>query len=397
MILRLVVLLSGFGILFFSCGKTEFQDSSTSKRQVQPEPEPEPEPDPEPDPDPGTSDAIPEEIVTGNKLSSVDWFWQCDTAPVDVPGELESGQKVLQGPGPHNIPVDKGLDFEVHLSGFLCPPKTLSRDIVIVVDVSGSTASTSDPTDPVMNGQGDPNNPFDVAGEPVCERKKAVGALLKTLEEQENVQIGLLTFEDGIVENTERLMGVDELIELYQNSNSLCEGLGGTSYVSAFEGAERLFDKGRLNSIREVYFLTDGEPNDLIASADKAQDLRVKSKLVTLMFGSKNDSHLKNNIASKDDNQVPLHTRVRNAKNLSKALGESARSIPVEGVFKYREIGTSTWQEEDLWQYTKEGVFDIPALSFSPVDFEAGFEFSYIYKDNKGEEYGQSGIIKWEE
>lgn len=334
------------------------------------------------------------DAVDSAYTSGVAWFWQCETNPISLPENIDVGTKVLEGQGPHQLVVDHDNKFKVQLSGFLCPPKTYSRDIVIVVDVSGSTFSQR--TDVPYSSTGNPADLYENPGLETCEREKAVEALLGSLSKEENVRIGLLTFEDYVVANTRNLMSVAELKNYINNTNFLCDGAGGTNYAVALDSAGSMLDTGRVDALKEVYFMTDGEPNSPVYSARSAAVLKTKSKIITLMFGSLDDRHLRNVVASLDQNSQPLHTQVQNAQNLSTALGESAKAMPVEGLFKYRSLDVTTWNEQDLWQYTHNGVFKIPDLEFNPVEYPEGFEFSYTYKDNRGQEYGQSGTIIWD-
>ncbi|MEZ4744418.1 MAG: hypothetical protein R3B45_18520 [Bdellovibrionota bacterium] len=159
----------------------------------------------------------------------------------------------------------------------------------------------------------------------------------------------------------------------------------------------KLLETGRVGVKKEIYFISDGEPDDsrtnnFEPTIDKAKQM---ATLATIMYGSKSDKILREKVASQDNLGNPIHTKTENVKKLTEDLTKLSRSIPVKGSYKYRSGFSQDWQEKDLWDHVNKGVFKIDEFSLSRSDFERGFEFSYTYEDDRGESVSQTGKIVW--
>jgi uncharacterized protein YegL len=368
-------------LLISACGKTNFSGRSDVARPVEPTPEPV-SADSHPD-----VKSEPEEEELHLVEKGIEWFWQCETAPVSLPSELSSGKTLIEGTGPHKLPKPHGDQLSLHVSGFLCPPITSKRDVVVVVDVSSSTTET-DPG--AKTNRGAPVKPRE------CERKRAVKALLTQLGKQATVNVGFVTFSSNVKYASTKLIPATNLGEADYDGDSLCAATGSTNYADALRRASQLLDLGRQEAIKEIYFVTDGEPDSEEESREAAADVRTKATLATIMFGDGDPDHLKNEVASKDDGGNPIHATVTDVKNLASALENLSKSVPVKGSFKYKPRNAQDWREADLWQFVHNGVFDITALALDPREFGSGISFAYTYEDNRGNKMTSSGEIIWE-
>jgi uncharacterized protein YegL len=330
----------------------------------------------------------PNEIVeTRLTGKDIEWFWQCESAPVPLPKELSGGRSLLVGKGPHKIAKRHDDQLSLHLRGFLCPPISAKRDVVIVVDVSDSTRQT----DPARRASsGTPGSTL------ACERKVAVSALLTQIRKQPTVNVGFVTFSSNVEFATNKLGPASAVSGAEYNNDRFCADASGTSYSTALLQAADLLDTGRPDAIKEVYFITDGQPNDRESSLETAAKVRLKATIATIMFGAEDDELLKNNIASKDAAGKPIHAAVTDVKNLASALEALSKSIPIKGTFKYKPQSSENWVEADLWKFVKAGVFDITPLDLDTKEFASGISFSYTYEDNRGISVSNDGKILWE-
>jgi uncharacterized protein YegL len=329
-----------------------------------------------------TESALPGKIdPAAGENKNIDWFWQCETAPVELPDSLSNGNLLVEGTGPHKVEFDTSSTLDVHVSGFLCPPKSEKRDIVFVVDVSGSTADTD-------------RRYSDGTGK-TCERKKAVKALLDKLVKEPGVEVGLVAFDTDVSYSSSELSPISTISTDEYQTAELCAYRGGTNYGDALDRAAELLELGRENARKEVYFITDGEPNEESTSRRAAAKLREKAVIATIMFGDGDDEHLRTEVASRDKNDRPLHAMVKNVKDLATTLENLAKAIPVKGTYKYKPVTGGDWKEGDLWQFVKDGVFDIPALTIEPSAYPDGISFSFTYEDNRGQSVSQAGEITW--
>jgi hypothetical protein len=80
---------------------------------------------------------------SNQKLTSLTWYWQCNSDPGAAP-ETKEGDVVLNGEGDHEIAKESmGPGVPMTIGGRVCPPEKYPRDIVFVIDVSGSMIDRS--------------------------------------------------------------------------------------------------------------------------------------------------------------------------------------------------------------------------------------------------------------
>jgi len=383
-----IALLIPFGILHSSCGETQF----TGKKIPKPvEAETPKQDDP---PEPFSAEAVPEtpiEIVAPEPPIVIDptideqsfslaWEWQCASTPTSLtPKKLELGQVLLKGAGPHQISTTSDFSMNIDIRGQICQPQNLAREIVLVVDVSGSMGGV-DGSDPLAVD---------------CGRKTAIKALLDNLKLEKDVKIGLITFDDVVIVNSVTMMKPADFELLHLKDNELCVAGDGTNYVGALAEAQTMLATGLATSKKEVFFLTDGLPNDLNDSANKAAEVRINATIAAVMLGNADDTHLKNSIASKGANNLPLFAKAVDANQLALVLSELVSNEIVSGILRYRAIDSETWQEEDLLEAAEEFEFTVDRLSFDRKDYPKGFEFEFNYLDKFGIATSNLGKITW--
>lgn len=332
-----------------------------------------------------------EVIGAGLGGNEFEWFWQCESAPVPLPDSLSNGRTLVQGKGSHTLAKPIGAKWSVHISGLLCPGNDSKRDIVVVVDVSGSTGGVNGSgTDPVTFGPfGTPDYPL------ACERKKAVKALMGQLSKNAGANVGFVTFSSDVKFSSSTLLPATTMDESTYGGDELCAADGGTNYADALLRAGALLDGGRPEAAKEIYFITDGMPSSIERSREVSAAIRKKAVIATIMFGEQNPDHLRNEVASTDPSGKPIHATVTNAKDLAATLELLSKSIPKKGTYKYKPRAAQKWLEADLWPYVKDGVFDIPSLALDSGEYESGISFSFTYEDNRGAKVVNEGDFVW--
>ncbi len=270
---------------------------------------------PQPTAAPAVANAAPKLIET------VNWSWNCGTKSETVP----TGQAYnLTNEGPHAINSSlMAPQIQLNVSGQACPTLQLARDIVFVVDVSGSM----DAIDPLVNGS--------------CNRLRALEAAIKGIGENGASEFSVLTFDDQLQDSTSKFF--KNLNDIYadikksvKRSNSgtsadfLCHAGGGTDYAKALIQARKLLQTGIADSLKQIVFVSDSAPSPGMEGLEVTKDLKnvgitISGKntpvsIATLMLGTDDDSVLKYQIASTDTSGFPLHRKVVDVSELASVM-----------------------------------------------------------------------------
>jgi hypothetical protein len=360
-------LLAGAFIVLAGCGGgADF--AGPSGRSIDAKPQ---EPVDPPPPDPPVPLPAP--------YSSLTWFWQCDSQVVESPVTSEE-DIVVEGVGPHSFSPDKFYGTPISISGNLCAPESIDRDIIFIVDTSGSMGSA----DPMNNGS--------------CGRLDALQAVIASTPDTSN--LGVVLFNS--VASTSNSMFATEQ-ELFADlapggafADSICADGGGTNYEVALTGASNLFNSaGRADASKEIYFISDGQPDFDKTGDNEAGALKNSgTTIATVMLGG-NDSVLKNQIASRDKNGDPLHAYVNNADQLAATLESLSANEIDSGVLRYRSIGDSNWTELDLLEHLAGFEFNLPSFTIDKNTALDGIEVEYDYFDLRGNQFSSGGKILW--
>jgi uncharacterized protein YegL len=274
------------------------------------------------------------------------------------------------------------------------------RDIVFVIDVSGSMSET---------GQGKPN---DGLKNGTCGRKSAIESIISGITSQGgDTRFGVVTFSSEQGFNNESSALFADRVNLFadigtagNSSQIICAAKGGTKYKSGFDRARDLLSIGRRGALKEIYFVSDGAPEDGVEATQVADELREigvsvggKSHLVqiaTIMLGSADASKLKT-MASVDKAGVALHAESVNAKDLAATINKLSANEIDDGFIKYRSIGSDVWTEIRLRENMIGYDFTIPTFKLKSSEAPNGLEVRFEYHDQHNNIYESGGNIKW--
>lgn len=327
----------------------------------------------------------------GQKVDNLTWFWQCDSAPGIAP-VTKNSDVVIMGGGDHRF---KSASFDktpLTFSGKVCPPVMYPRDIIFIIDVSGSMDS---------NDRRSGNS---------CGRLKAVEAIINDITKRgADSRFGIVTFSKDVVAKSSAMFSdrTNLFADIAKGGsivNTLCAATGDTSYGPPLEAAESILRGSRSGAMKEIYFVSDGEPHDT-AGPVIAQDLhspgvsiggkQVPVSIATVMLGSADDSVLRNQIASTGSDGQPLHVGSVQASNLASTLSKLAENEITDGKMKYRAIGADPWQEISLMQSLKDYSFSVPSLTIDKSVAPNGLEVTFEYRDQHNNTYSSQGKILW--
>jgi hypothetical protein len=388
-------------ILNFSCGgKAQFHGGSSLEKKLPPEEKTSLDQREE-------APTQPLPVLSSQEAPAapqlVEWFWSCDQEPVQ---ETSSGRTSSEGAvqlsdqGEHAINFDPKTPTDFKFSGKVCPPSELDRDLVFVVDVSGSMVD---------------NDPRIIDS---CARLEALQGLLQSLTLPKpggsgvsNVRFGvatfsssLLTYSTGLYSNAQKFF--TDLSKGGPPADVLCLADGGTNYDSGITKAAELLQGGRVGATKEIYLISDGQPTqgqEGIALATQLKDLGVtvagsgspiKVTIATMMLKGV-DTVLESKVASKDPNGKPLHSFVQNAQDLGKVLGSLAESQMTKATIRVEQEASGQVVKTDLLDlmpYIKQLEFNMPPLTVNWANPTAKLKVDVIYTDSHGrvqEKHGQ--------
>jgi len=336
---------------------------------------------------------------TGQKVDQLTWFWQCESSPASH-AATQGGHVVIEGDGDHTFKSKSFDKTPLVFSGKVCPPVTYPRDIVFVIDVSRS-----------MDGWGAKGN--DPLTGKSCGRLKAVEAIVNDITARGgDSRFGIVTFSTGVEAKSTTMYPsrASLFADISKGGNiedTLCAGIDGTNYGDGLGAAEAMLSGSRDGAMKEIYFVSDGEPTDVSAGPDAAKRLKAgiitnggKNTPVTIattMIGTGDDTVLKSQIASLDSNGVPLHARSVQAGQLASTLSKLAENKITEGKILYRPIGSDPWQEISLSPDIKDYSFSLPSITLDMSVAPKGLEVTFEYRDQKKNVYSSQGRILWSE
>jgi hypothetical protein len=334
-------------------------------------------------------DQDPKFEETTKPYSALNWFWQCDSNPVPAPIEKPS-EHVVEGTGPHVMESGKLKGTPVVFSGHLCEPKQRMRDIVFVVDVSGS-----------MN-QNDPR-----VGDS-CGRLQAIESVIASVGVGK-ANFAIITFGSDISRSSTSLF--DNKTALYNDvagtsgiANVLCDAAGGTNYDAGLTRAAELLQYSREDAGKEVYFVSDGVPDlgrDGIAIASSMKNTGVAINgglhpvtIATVMMAGQ-DQVLEKFIASVDSNGKPMHAFVSQTAELAKVLTALSDNEIVGAELRYRQMGTVDYTVLNLLEHLQGFDFVLPSININLEDGSEGLEVEYEYFDKQDNRYTTGGKLLW--
>jgi uncharacterized protein YegL len=317
----------------------------------------------------------------------LNWSWNCSSSSqqttenstsltADASNAIE-----LVGGGKHRLKVHQADHIKLSLDRTNCAPEDSPRDIVFVVDVSGSMNDN----DPLMNN--------------TCGRFEAIDLIISRLSHPENVRIGLITFSHEVVITTNTMLRANEFrsSSFFQKSN-LCAADGSTSYKQALAQSIKLLSPSDIETIKEIYFISDGEPapgqEGLAESQQLKNGISTKAIIATLMI--KGDDEKLQSIASRDQYGAPLHRRTENISELVDLLSELSSSTLSKVLFHYKDTKADEWSVEDIIDLEpKQSLQSFP--SFEVSEFRNGLKIKIESIDSRGQITStENAELKWQ-
>ena len=309
-------------------------------------------------------------------------------------------QFIAYGKGDYSIPMTINDVITIKIEGVFCPPEKLKRDVLFVVDVTGSMGTSVSSSPPSTDENHDPSS----GGE--CGRSRAVEKAIASFPDNGEVKFAVITFSDEVVKKSSAFYDTES--QLFSGDDlalsDLCDALGGTNYDAPLQESLNLFQKGRADATKEIYFISDGEPN-MGDGKDIAKKLKetgvpiggstIPVTIATLMLQG-NDQVLRDFIASHDQDNQPLHARVENVSELEIVLANLAFNKIMRGEMRYRPIGsTADFTTVRLDRCDENPLFSVPPMEFSIDTAPEGFELFYTYWDRLTHEYKNAGTLNW--
>jgi hypothetical protein len=362
--------------LLLACGSdTAFQGSHAPSADANPQPSPSPLPQP-PQPSPAAA------------LVELEWNWECHAEDNNlnlVDSDLSPVQVPMSGGGLHTLNVLSDDELLIKLNRTHCRTTDAPRDVVFIIDVSGSMRD-NDPTDRATGN---------------CGRYDAVNSIIEAARERNaDIKAAIVTFDDRMINTSGRLMALD-LLEASPsfNKSTLCAMGGGTNYQAGLAEAINLFADARPGAVREVYFVSDGVPDSGREGEAEAKILkdpvRVNATIATLMIQGRDEKLI--NIASRDRSGQPLHRRTSDAKQLASLIDELSRKDVTRGTISYRAVGSDDWYVQDFSESLALDQATIELPSLSRKRFPRGIQFKIEYLDNLGIIFStEVATIRWQ-
>lgn len=336
---------------------------------------------------------LPSPKPTPPSLASLTWYWQCSAEPGSLPPATPENA-VVQNEGPHQFAKGMLVQTPVTFKGKLCPPAAQPRDIVFVIDTSGSMGGTTNNDPRVANS---------------CGRLSAVQAAIAATPTG-TARFGVVTFSSGVDATSTGLFATQA--ELFANlapagniADILCAANANTYYDAGLNQAATLLQTGRAEASKEVYLLSDGLPStghDGIAHAQvlKTSGVNVGTAfypvtIATIMLGGADGSVLRDSIASTGATGEALHANVSQTGQLASVLTQLAANEIVAATLKYRAIGAGDWTSLDLMAHLQGFEFALPSFTIDLDAAAAGLEVVYEYHDAKNHRVSTGGKILW--
>lgn len=327
----------------------------------------------------------------GAAAQSLTWDWPCQHSPTSAPKPSSLTDIVISGSGPHEF---KRKDLEgapITFTGELCQPAAVPRDIVLVIDTSGSM----DHNDTMRGGS--------------CGRLAALRKVMTSIPAGVG-NFSIVTFNSDEDSSSTGLFASEA--ELFADiapngdiGGVVCGAEGDTNYDAGLQRAGALLSMGRADATKEIYFISDGEPTHQrhgiqVASALKTKGVSINGKkirvtIATVMLRGV-DSVLRDFIASRDARGRPLHAFVGNTSLLTQALNDLTSNIIAGVELKYRPIGSTQWTRLDVSQYLQGFNFKLPSVSIDMErDTPNGLEVLFEYWDSRDNRYSSEGQLVW--
>ena len=306
------------------------------------------------------------------------WDFPCHEEEISQSEQITE----IRGNGDFDIPWDL-ISEEVGLtfSGKFCPPRDTQRDIVFVVDVSGSMLDN----DPIINNS--------------CGRLDAVRKMMESAGEKTNYAI--VTFSETILFTSSNFHNTKEglLNELGGEDTAyqvVCNAQASTFYDIALDSAATLYASSDVNSAKELFFISDGAPSNGHEGIESALALKDDDVTIAAIMLKGSDLILKDKIASQDINGKPLFAKVSKPAKLAdifRSLAEKSRVGVITAEIGFKSFDETEFQILDIKSHIEDSQFQIPEISISKDLIDVGLDVYYKFKMKDGSEHLQDSTI----
>ena len=309
------------------------------------------------------------------------------TLPCTAEDSRDAGRII--GGGRHKIQAGAAQNLAVSFSGSVCQPISTPRDLLFVVDVTGSMGEGSGSEfnhDPEKNG--------------TCGRLEAVRRVLSMVPNDGSARVSLLTFNSSVTaESSGFFTSGDALIADLERKKGksidqiVCASEGGTDYSEALNGARRMFKKFARGSVqKEIYFITDGLPT-LQNGIKEAADLRQAGTIIAPIMLIGDETILRDKIASRDAKGHPLFRKVEDASKLADALAELSVNHLTKVELRYKPLKSAVWWTSNVRESLNKFAFTLPPINFN-LQLDTVFEVVLDALDSRGNHSTISGQVE---
>ena len=342
--------------------------------------------------------------IVNSPYHSVTWEWHCDN--VDELSATKTNNLYLPGAGHFTAEASKLSQVPLTIRGTVCSAHKVPRDIVFIVDTSGSMAE-NDPSDGIFNK--------------TCGRFQAIENAVAKLS-GEDVLFGVGTFTEqketssrGLFRDKESLFtDLDDQEYFADAAGIICSSSGDTSFDVALETAEQILSFGRPNATKEIFFISDGKPEpeqedgQHLARRLKSQGISIDNihtpvSIATIFikndFTPGDDDWLKKLASRAQGNRQDklLHFPLTEVDELIDTLTQLAIN-PVNRInVNIRYANQHSFTSYDVTDYIDNyGNFLLPAGTVDSQLDDSGLEVVIEYWDSWGKVDIREGFLSWQ-
>ena len=330
--------------------------------------------------------------ASSTRFDSMLWFFQCESSPSAVPAPRSAKDVIAVGTGDYKYKREEIDGIPVTITGKVCPAVT-KRDIVFVIDISGSM-NTNDR----------------LRADGTCGRYDSVMAVVNSIAAGTSVQYSGVTFNSATAQQSTAFVSNAALMFGSQNLASVvCATGGNTNYSAPLSSSLNLLQTARADASQEVYFVTDGRPEDgsgngVVNSAINgvAQATSIKARgatIATIMLGADaiGNTHLKDSIASNTGTgDAKMHENVTETSKLANSLRDLAANDVKSGEIMYRAVGAVDWKKFDMTKHRVGDSFALPSFPLVLAEVPEGVEVKFTYEDRRGKSFSGQGTLNFE-
>ena len=350
-----------------------------------------------------------------SRYDSIDWYFPCPFDAPDnpnrlvVPAQTNPRKIILSGVGPFEFVKEDMAHVPVTVHGRVCPWKLVHRDVVFVIDVSGSMSDQ----DPLVDGPAGSDTK-------TCGRLEALKAILAKMPAG-ITSFGVVTYDDSVEKNSSKLFKTKaELFDDLTGTASgapkietiICLNADGTTYSAGLNGAAEVLKKGEQNATKEIIFLSDGEPDDgnrarILAENLKTQGINTGGRqqtvsIATVFLGTEAPADkVLETMASVDKTKIPpkpIYAEAKDAELLAEILGKMIDNNKLQGsnVVQGGDAASSSRTTIDVFKDIDAKNQFVTAPFVLQLDrAQANYVLDFSYWDTMQNRSSYPGKIQW--